>query len=59
MTVHRHRDFFAIFLCYGRRFVRNDDVLDFGTSFERLDVRVIRNCYSILSIIVNCVEKIQ
>ena len=46
-TAQIHSDFFAyIFLCYGPRFVRNEDVLDLDTSFERLDVHVICDCNS-------------
>ena len=44
-TAQGYSDFFAyIFLCYRPRLVQNEDVLDLDTSFERLDVHVIRDC---------------
>ena len=40
-----YSDFFAyIILCYRPRLVRNEDVWDLDTSFERLDVHVIGDC---------------
>ena len=47
---HGHRDFFAIFLSYRPRFVRNEDVMDLDTSFERFDVCVIRDYTSQTSV---------